>query len=356
MNEPKTLFTVIYAKNCPIYRVGDDLALSGLSLTPPTGKAVCISLASAINALSEGIAEQMPSLQDGNKFDCSGCGGIARLAMHRRAMRADWVAQEKTLENIASILSTFSMFQSLDDHQIKHLVSFIRLSHYEAEEQIIVHGAPGRFLYILLSGRAVVLDENGHTIARLKKGDVFGEMSLLSGEPAGAAVKAVTPVKALHFKSRNFRKVLHTYPSLQLYLARLLTKRLARTTRYSTRHIVEDSASGFSGSLADTPAPEICQTINLNAKTGALDLVLQDISAQVVFRDGQIIKASYEDKSGRHAFFEILKINNGRFHFRPELGPEDRSRPEIGNFMCLLMEGISRMDEEINRGESADYA
>ena len=71
--------------------MGEDLTLSGVSLTPPDAKPVCIVLASDINALSEGRSEQMPVLRDGNVFDCCGCGGSAgELGLSKAPPATPW--------------------------------------------------------------------------------------------------------------------------------------------------------------------------------------------------------------------------------------------------------------------------
>jgi hypothetical protein len=128
---------------------------------------------------------------------------------------------------------------------------------------------------------------------------------------------------------------------MQLYLARLLSQRLAKK---NIEKLTGDTA-GISGTLSETPPPEICQTINMNQKTGVLTLHLPDGDAAISFRDGNIIKAEYRQWTGKEAFFEILKDTEGRFSFHPGLSPEEMQMREIGHFMCLLMEGVSRVDE-----------
>jgi len=246
------------------------------------------------------------------------------------------------VENVAKILSNFSMFQSLDQNQIEEIVTHIRLARFAKEEVIIRRGDPGKNLYIILTGKVEVLREKNIRIAELGKGDVFGEMSLLSGDPVGADIKVIEDTKVIYLQSRSFRKILHKFPSLQLYLARLLSKRLARTNIAA----VKDADVGLSGKLSETPPPEICQTINLTQKTGILKLYLTKGEAIISFREGNIIRAVYGEKAGIEAFFEILKDTEGRFSFHPDLPADDMKMPELGHFMCLLMEGISKMDEE----------
>ena len=54
----------------------------------------------------------------------------------------------------------------------------------------------------------------------------------------------------------------------------------------------------------------------------------------------------YGEKGDKEAFFELLKEKDGRYNFSPGLPPEQESAKEIGHIMCLLMDGLSRMDEE----------
>lgn len=345
MSIPDTVFTVIKESDCPFYNVGDDFRLSALALYPPKRKPVCTILARDI-AGSSGASKDFGATNPGsNTIYCSGCGGTIGLAYRLEDNKIDPRHSDKTIDNIAAILSKFSMFKSLGKDDIRDIVSMIRLAQYDEGSIILKKGTPGKNLYIVLSGQVEVLGEDNRRIALLEKGEVFGEMSLLSGDPVGASIRVVETTKVLYLRSRNFRKVLNNYPPLQMYLARLLTKRLAQTT---SSRLLETSA-GISGSLAETPPPELCQTINMNQKTGVLLLNLNNGTAKISFRKGNIVKASYGSKEDKGAFFEILKASDGSFHFQPGLSPEESQYPEIGHFMCLLMEGVSRMDEELQK-------
>jgi len=178
-------------------------------------------------------------------------------------------------------------------------------------------------------------------IASLGKGEVFGEMSLLSGETVGASIRVVEPVWILFINGRDFRKVLMKFPSLQMYFARLLARRLAQTNVART----EDFALAMSGKLSEIPPAELLQTLNQNQKTGVLNFELSKGPAFVSFREGQLIGVRYSEYKGIEAFFKILKEKDGRFKFKPGLTPEEMNTPELGDFMWLLMEGLNRIDE-----------
>jgi hypothetical protein len=101
----------------------------------------------------------------------------------------------------------------------------------------------------------------------------------------------------------------------------------------------------MTGRLEEVAPAELFQTFNVNSKSGALSLSLTHGAARVAFRDGAPVAAAYDGKSGVEAFFAILGETRGRFSFHPDLTPEERKAPEIGEFMWLLMEGIRRIDE-----------
>ena len=341
MNYSIISLTITASNKCPLYQSGDEFRVSQNTLFLPNGKPACLILASDIGRVLIEISDQNASTKD-IRFDCNGCTGSISLAGKREKFREEQIKHVIAVRNVAKILSDFSMFQSLEKNQIEEIVTYIRLTRFAKGELIIKKGDPGKNLYIILAGKVEVLGEKNIRIAMLGKGDVFGEMSLLSGDPVGADIKVVEDAKVIYLQSRSFRKILHKFPSLQLYLARLLSKRLAQTNIAGFK----DADAGMSGKLSETPPPEICQTINLTQKTGILKLYLTKGEAIISFREGNIIRAGYGKKTGIEAFYEILKDTEGRFSFHPDLPADDMKMPELGHFMCLLMEGMSKMDEE----------
>lgn len=339
LNSLNTIITISETDACPLYQTEDYFSLTGHAIFPPQGKPVCLILSGDIRKILSGKTD----MEQGKSISllCSGCSGTATLTCRFGPPQKELPGQDRQVDNIAKILSNFSMFQSIGQHQIAKLVKFLKLAQFSKGDFIIKKGDPGKNLYIILSGTIEVLGDNNARIAVLKKGEVFGEMSLLSGDPVGANIKVVEPAKVLYFQSHDFRKVLHQFPTMQLYLARLLSKRLAQK---NIEKLTGDTA-GISGTLSETPPPEICQTINMNQKTGLLTLHLPGGDAAIAFRDGDIIKAEYGIWTGKEAFFEILKDTEGRFSFHPGLSPEEMQMRELGHFMCLLMEGVSRVDE-----------
>jgi hypothetical protein len=203
-------------------------------------------------------------------------------------------------------------------------------------------GAPAQNFFILLSGAAEVLDDRGVCLSRLRKGDVFGEMSLISGDPVGATVKVVESATILAIDGPDFKEILNRFPSVQMYLARILSKRLAE----SNIQRAEEITSGMSGDLSQLSAGELLQALDMSQKTGMLVLTLPKGSGQLLLKRGNLIKADYCNKEGKQAVFEILKETEGRFKFSSNLPEDQLDAPKLGSLMEILLETSRMIDEE----------
>jgi len=340
MSFSEAVFKIIKTDNCPYYNVGDQLNLSGNALLLPPDKPACVILVLDITEVFlnvENLEESRLENRAVNIFDCSGCTGKIRL---------EYKKKEKHVENneigaIAGLLNSFSFFQILDNKDIVDLVPLLKIEKFAVGDIVIRKGEPGRNLFIILFGRIEVVGDNGISIAFLGKGEVFGEMSLLSGDPVGATIKVVESSTILYMNGKDFRKILNKFPSLQMYFARLLAKRLAKTNI----GMFEELGSGMVGKLSEMSPVDLFQTLNQTQKSGVLTLNLPKGTASVFFRDGELIRANYCEKNDKDAFFEILTEKGGRFKFIPGLPPEAENYVKIDEFMSLLMEGLNRIDE-----------
>lgn len=342
LNFPETIYKITGENNCPLYELGDKLKLFKQSVVFPEEKPACVILIEDI--IDAYIKYQSMDSHSGYSFICSGCTGVIRLAFKKdeKPPSMDTLQDpDSDIESIVRLLSSFSMFQSLDESNIKYLISFLKLKRFEGGEVVLKKGEPGKNLYIIVSGKVEVVGDAGISIAFMGKGEVFGEMSLLSGNPVGATVKVVEPSSILYLNAVDFRKIINKFPSLQMYFTRLLARRLAEI--HDVRS--EEFASGMVGKLSEIPPSELFQILNMNQKTGTLTLELSRGPANLAFREGSLVQARYDGKEDSDAFYDILKEKEGRFKFIQGLRPDEMELDEIGDFMLLLMEGIRRIDE-----------
>src|SRR5438034_5128600 len=153
---------------------------------------------------------------------------IRTLQVERKAAPA---AQDDHAEAL-SILRGEPLFGCLSDDQLDHLVKQARLNVFGRGEPVIEEGSPGDSMFVLLRGEAnVLVSKNGSTIqvATLSAGDCFGEMSLLTGEPRSATVRADADCYVMEIGKPTMAEVLQDAPGCLVQLSELLAQRKMET-------------------------------------------------------------------------------------------------------------------------------
>jgi small-conductance mechanosensitive channel/CRP-like cAMP-binding protein len=153
---------------------------------------------------------------------------IRTLQVQRKPARP--VQDEQT--EALSILRGEPLFDCLSDEQLNQLVSQARLNIFGRGESVIEEGSPGDSMFVLLRGAAnVLVSKNGSTIqvATLGAGDCFGEMSLLTGEPRSATVRADGDCYVMEIGKPVMAEVLRDAPSCMEKLSELLARRKMET-------------------------------------------------------------------------------------------------------------------------------
>ena len=138
-----------------------------------------------------------------------------------------------------TILRKEALFQCLADENIDRLLKSSQLDHFGRGERIIEEGAHGQSMFVLLRGTAqvsVARDGTNIRVGVLRSGDCFGEMSLLTGEPRSATVRAEGDCYVLEIGKPVMADVLRTSPDCLDQLSELLAKR-----KLETEGIVKDA-------------------------------------------------------------------------------------------------------------------
>ena len=123
----------------------------------------------------------------------------------------------------------------LSDAEIALLSSSAQLLDYPLHAEIITIGDIGRCLWMIYDGEVEVSlpEEDGGSrfIASLERGAIFGEMSIMTGDPAVATVIASTACKLVKIPREAFSRVLAGNPKILGKFTRLITKRLLQIER-----------------------------------------------------------------------------------------------------------------------------
>jgi CRP-like cAMP-binding protein len=153
---------------------------------------------------------------------------IRTLHVERKKARP---VQEDQAEAV-SILRGERLFECLSEEQLNQLVQDARLKLFGRGEPVIEEGAAGDSMFVLLRGAAnAFVAKNGSRIqvATLGAGDCFGEMSLLTGEPRSATVRADGDCYVMEIGKPVMAEVLRDAPTCLEKLSELLAQRKMET-------------------------------------------------------------------------------------------------------------------------------
>jgi CRP-like cAMP-binding protein len=130
-------------------------------------------------------------------------------------------------------LRGLKLLSGLSSSQLEDVGSRLKPTRFEQDETVIKQGEPGDEMYFIESGRARVVREMSPTralvLAELEAGDLFGEMSLLTGAPRSATVTALSELNLWILGQADFDDLVTAYPNLALAVSRLLSERLRDT-------------------------------------------------------------------------------------------------------------------------------
>ena len=97
---------------------------------------------------------------------------------------------------------------------------------FGAGEAIVRQNEAGSSMYVVLSGRArVLLEPSGQEVAVIEPGGIFGEMSMLTGDPRTATVRAIDDVRLLEITAERFREIAIEHPELVEHVSTVITAR-----------------------------------------------------------------------------------------------------------------------------------
>lgn len=102
--------------------------------------------------------------------------------------------QEFQPEKIISILKASRLFNQFDEVQLTQLIAFASVERFENGARIIEEKQENKNIYILLEGRVEVYVGDEFILKLRRKGDIIGEMSVITKSLTTASVVASSPV------------------------------------------------------------------------------------------------------------------------------------------------------------------
>ncbi|MCI5122998.1 MAG: cyclic nucleotide-binding domain-containing protein [Candidatus Electrothrix sp. AR5] len=194
-----------------MYQVGNEFIIRDSTIATGGDKDLCVwlvqDLIAALGDNSNLIKRRFT--QPGArliKFECGGCTGLIRFEYKKKTTHSTLQmnlleASKKRAKNqlvgrFFDLLRGMGLFEPLDDFDLQDLALLMKLEKYPANNILLESGTVGTHFHVVLAGQVTVVREDNGVIAELGPGDIFGEMSLLSGELTYSSVHSKTPVES----------------------------------------------------------------------------------------------------------------------------------------------------------------
>ncbi|MBI5525383.1 MAG: cyclic nucleotide-binding domain-containing protein [Deltaproteobacteria bacterium] len=124
------------------------------------------------------------------------------------------------------------LFKSLDEAGQEMVMRAGKIFCFQTGEVMVQEGEPGDMLYIIKSGAVDVFttrDGKEILLATLSRGACVGEVSLLTGTPRTATVRAKEPVTAIGIAQYDIMEILSQYPKVKKLLESIVMARAEDT-------------------------------------------------------------------------------------------------------------------------------
>jgi HEAT repeat protein len=139
--------------------------------------------------------------------------------------RTSMLPTERVLE-----LRKIPLFAALSAADLLRLASVAEERVYGDGDVLASEGELGDELHVVVEGTIRVTHADGSVLARRGRGDVVGEMSVITRRPRIASLVADGDVRTIRIGSREFESMIRERPEIALAIMRVLAERLSAET------------------------------------------------------------------------------------------------------------------------------
>lgn len=148
----------------------------------------------------------------------------------------------------ADLLKQVPLFQLLDEHERTELAAELDVVDFAVGEYVYNYGDPGDAIYVISDGEAEVFFKNdtGERIVLevARRGDFFGELSMLDSGTRSASVVTTQPTQTLRLDRGDLEKFLRLQPQAAMDLLSAMGRRhretVERLRHTATRNVNEE--------------------------------------------------------------------------------------------------------------------
>jgi len=160
------------------------------------------------------------------------------------------VKHEQPLASDYQFFRRTELLKSITRDAVCPILNSVAFKFVRAGQRFIRQGEPGNAFYVIQKGICVVhVEKDGEfsAVARLRDGDIVGEMAILTGEPRSAHVDAETDMHLWQLTKAQFERISEIYPDLRNFLTDLLTRWIDKRPVTAKRKIAKYTITDILG-------------------------------------------------------------------------------------------------------------
>lgn len=136
-------------------------------------------------------------------------------------------------DDVVEILGGLALFADLGRPQLQGVAHTFDEEWYPEGQRILRQGFQGSNFFVILDGEATVRID-GQDRTKLARGDFFGEVSVLLGEPPTADVVATRPLRCLVLPGSDVQRFLTAHPQVMFRMLQAQARRLRATIQWQS--------------------------------------------------------------------------------------------------------------------------
>jgi len=134
-------------------------------------------------------------------------------------------------DELHDTLAALALFADISSAELESIAHTMEERYFAEGERILRQGFTGSGFYIVLEGEAAAR-VNGTEVNRLGRGDFFGEVSVLLGEPPSADVVALRPLRCAVLAATQVEDFIVTHPKVAFRMLQAEARKLRNATRW----------------------------------------------------------------------------------------------------------------------------
>jgi len=201
------------------------------------------------------------------------------------------------MEDLRSLLRSFALFRHVSEPMLDEIIEQSEIAEFAPDEVIIPFGPPVTFLGVVLSGKAEARARVYTEAMEVReKGDYFGEVSLMTGEPAAFTIVAVEPTRVLMIPDDLFSRWVASDPKTRHLFARSMGRRmvLLEEDLKAMAELEEAKRSETDPYGLELQTREPMRILVINARRTSLKFAFFDTVNESHNVEGQIVRVGEE--------------------------------------------------------------